>query len=435
MLVSALLLAAAAGLAEEQTTTRVSTAASGDEGNAGCYLTATSADGRFVAFVSWSTNLVPGDTNGEGDVFLRDRLLDTIERVSVSSSGAEGNSGSGTDRLAVSSSGRYVVFDSRATNLVPGDTNGVVDVFVRDRVSGTTDRVSVSTAGQQGDGDSTHPAMDETGEYVVFQSKATNLVAGDTNGHEDVFIRDMQAGATYLISYDYGWGPANDFSRYPDISADGRYVAFHSSASDIVAGDTNDTGDIFVCPRSGATERVSVSTAGAEANGLSGRPGISADGRYVVFDSSATNLVAGDTNGYRDVFWRDRTGGTTRRISLSSTQAQGNGSSYARDMGRTGRFVTFNSYANNLVPNDTNSHMDVFARDVVTGTTERASLAWSGAQANSVCGSYAAISDNGRFVAFYSLATNLVPDDTNGCADVFFRDLLSAPKDLVPTER
>jgi Tol biopolymer transport system component len=415
-----------------QVTERVSVNSSGAQGNgnSGSYGgRSISADGRYVAFSSLATILVPGDTNGTWDVFVRDRQRGTTERVSVDSSGAQGNSYSGFNfgfyDLSISADGRFVAFDSYATNLVPGDTNGFIDVFVRDRQSGTTERVSVATGGTQGNNYSCAPLISADGRYIAFTSYAFDLVPGDTNGFADVFVRDRQSGTTQRVSVDSGGAQGNRDSGGTSISADGRYVAFSSEASNLVSGDTNGFFDVFVRDRQNATtERVSVDSGGAQGNGNSARASISADGRYVAFKSIATNLVPGDTNALDDVFVRDRQSGTTERVSVDSGGAQGNANSEdycSPSISADGRYVAFGSYATNLVPGDTNGFTDVFVRDRQSATTERVSVNSGGAQGNSYSLS-PSISADGRYVAFDSSATNLVPGDTNGLYDVFVRD-------------
>ncbi len=285
----------------------VSVSSDGAHGNGRSYEPSISADGRYVAFESDATNLVPGDTNGSNDIFVHDRQTGVTERVSVSSDGAQGNQYSYYP--FISADGRYVAFESRATNLVPGDTNISYDVFVHDRQTGVTERVSVSSGGTQGKNNSQHPAISADGRYVAFMSYASNLVPGDTNGTYDVFVRDQQTGVTERVSVSSDGTQGNSISYAPSISGDGRYVALSSYASNLVPGDTNGTSDIFVRHRqTGVTERVSVSSGGTQGNGDSRVPAISADGRYVAFESDASYLVPGDTNGAWGVFVRDRWG-------------------------------------------------------------------------------------------------------------------------------
>ncbi len=402
-------------LAQTGTTRRVSVDSAGAEGNGTSFQGfSISADGRFVAFLSYATNLVAGDTNGVADIFVRDRATGTTERVSVDSAGAAGNGSSFEGSISVD--GRFVAFDSAATNLVAGDTNGVADIFVRDRATGTTERVSVDSAGAEGNGASSVAAISADGRFVAFLSYATNLVAGDTNGVADIFVRDRATGTTERVSVDslgtQADGESNTFST--SISADGRFVAFSSDAANLVVGDTNGVGDIFVRDRSaGTTERISVDSAGAQGNGSSNRPSISADGRFVAFNSDADNLVVGDSNGLMgrlDIFVHDRATGTTQRVSIDSAGAEGNGSSNRPSISADGRFVAYRSSSDNLVAGDTNGTFDIFVHDRAAGTTERISVDSLGTQGNGVSNA-TAISVDGRFVALYSEATNLVAGD------------------------
>ena len=281
-----------------------------------------SADGRFVAFAAWARNLAPGDTNGFGDVFVHDRGTGTTERLSADRTGTEANDT--IHQPAISGDGHVVAFVSAATNLVPGDTNGQADVFVHDRPSGTTERVSVNSDGAEGDGSSERPTLSADGRYVAFSSSATNLVPGDTNGQSDVFVHDRQTRLT---------------------------------------------------------ERVSVDSAGIQGNAASvvgpndhGAP-LSADGRFVAFTSAATNLVPGDTNGQSDVFVHDRQTRLTERVSVDSAGTEGNGDSRGASLSADGRFVAFASDANNLVPWDTNSVTDVFVRDRNSASSESSTSA------------------------------------------------------------
>jgi Tol biopolymer transport system component len=405
-----------------QVTSRESVGTGGAEGNLRSILPSISADGRYVAFVSIATNLVPGDTNGCEDIFVRDRSSGTTERVSVDSGGVQGDAMSAGP--SISADGRYVVFESLATNLVAGDTNAVRDIFVRDRLSGTTERVNVDSGGAQANGVSSWASISPDGRYVTFMSEGTNLVAGDTNATGDVFLRDRLSGTTQRVSLAAGGAQGNNFSGYGSISADGRYVSFASVATNLVAGDTNNSYDVFVRDLvSATTERVSVATGGAQANNGAVYPSISADGRSVVFFSGSTNLVAGDTNGVTDVFLHDLVSGATERVSVATGGAQGDSGSSGCSVSADGRYVAFESAATNLVAGDTNGVWDIFVRDRQSGTTERASVDSGGVQGNDGSGVYGvAISADGRFVAFDSGATNLVAGDANAATDVFVHD-------------
>jgi Tol biopolymer transport system component len=413
-------LASSAG-AWAQGTTRVSVPQSGFEGNGFSSNAAISADGRFVAFHSAATNLVANDGNAAQDVFVRDRTSGTTTRVSVPQSGFEAN-GSCLS-AAISADGRFVAFESDATNLVAGDGNARRDIFVRDRTSGTTTRVSVPQSGPEANGHSFGASISADGRFVAFQSAATNLVASDGNGTTDVFVRDRTSGTTTRVSVPQSGFEGNGFSGEPVISADGRFIAFQSAATNLVAGDGNATRDIFVRDlTSGTTTRVSVPQSGPEPNGLNERPAISSDGRFVTFISAATNLVAGDSNATRDVFVRDRTSGTTTRVSLPQSGAQGNGGSFNAAISGDGRFVAFISAATNLVAGDSNGGNDIFVRDRTSAATTRVSVPQSGPQANGASALHLAISADSRFVAFESAATNLVANDGNAAQDVFVRD-------------
>jgi len=437
----ALLLVLAGGAspagADPGTTERVSMGSDGSEGNRDSERPAISTDGRYVAFESWASNLVADDTNGTCDVFVHDRQTGVTERVSVDSGGVEGNHWSISP--TISGDGRYVAFTSRASNLVAGDTNDDWDVFVHDHQTATTERVSVASDGTQGNGCSWRPAVSVDGRYVGLSSLASNLVPGDTNEEWDVFVHDRQTGITERVSVasDGMQGDGSSLSvvgSAPSISADGRYVAFESEASNLVGGDTNHYSDAFVHDRAtGATERASVASDSTQGNSSSVDPAISADGRFVAFRSWASNLVAEDTNVRLDVFVHDRQTGTTQRVSVASdgTQAE---SEKPPCRGRPaissdGRYVAFTTSASNLVPGDTNGKGDVFIHDRQTGGTERVSVASDGMQAYSGSGVFPAISADGRYVAFDSAASNLVPGDTNRVVDVFVRDLGDADGD------
>lgn len=370
------------------TTERVSVSGTGAEGDAGSFAPSISGDGRYVAFDSDCSNLVPGDTNGVADVFVYDTQSGAIERVSVASDSTEADSDSYLP--AISSDGRYVAFQSDATNLVPSDTNGATDIFVHDRGTGLTTRMSVASDGTQGDGDSgaidplfPHPpAISADGRYVAFESDASNLVAGDNNWLTDIFVHDCDTDATTIVSVATG-GTQGDYQSYAaSISGDGRYVAFESNSANLILGDTNGARDIFVRDRNGGTTtRVSLATGGGQGNDGSYDAVISADGTHVTFDSDATNLVTGDTNGLADVFVRDLQSGETTRCSVATGGGQGAGgywgSSYP-SVSADGRYVAFESDDTNLVAGDTNAKFDIFLHDAQTGETTRCQRGHSG---------------------------------------------------------
>jgi Tol biopolymer transport system component len=325
---------------------------------------------------------------------------------------------------SISADGRYVAFRSYDTKLVPGDTNEADDVFLYDRTADTTTRVSIGSGGVEGDNDSSAPAVSSDGRFVAFRSYASNLVAGDTNEVEDVFVHDQTTGATSRVSVDSGGGQANAESDAPSISADGRYVAFGSDASNLVAGDTNGAGDVFVSDRAAAsTSRISVSSSGGQGDGASVDPSISGDGRFVAYGSYATNLVGGDSNGRTDVFVHDRLTGGARRASLTSTGGQiGPASCGACDAGSdpaissNGRFVAFVSQIAEVMSGGSDGRPDVYVFDQDAGrTVDRASLGTPGG------GDQPTITGDGRYVVFAS-DNALSPQDWNGARDVYEYD-------------
>lgn len=402
----------------QQATTRVSVDSAGGQANGLSSFSSVSADGRFVVIESLASNLVGNDTNGNYDIFVHDCSNGATERVSVDSSGAQGNGRS--LGVAVSADGRFVVFSSRATNLVPGDTNGTWDVFVRDRATGITERVSVDSSGQEGNGSSLRStlAISSDGRVVVFGSYASNLVANDTNGTYDVFCHDRSTGVTERVSVDSMGIEANDYSTSPALSADGNIVVFESAASNLISNDTNGFPDVFVHDRStGITERVSVDSLGAEANLESVQAVISCDGQVVAFESEAWNLVSNDTNNAMDVFVHDRSSGTTERVSVNSSGVEGNSGSFGPSISSDAVRVAFESFASNLVTNDTNGWNDGFVRDRSSGMTNLVTVDSSGNQGDNQSVPQG-ISADGRVVVFGSDASNLVSGDTNGVTDI-----------------
>jgi Tol biopolymer transport system component len=302
-------------------------------------------------------------------VFLHDRQTGTTTRVSVGPGGAQATGGQsgfgvGGSGLAISHDGGIVAFQSEAANLVLTDTNSARDIFTFDANMQLTTRVSVATGGGQANGFSSAPALSADGRYVAFYSSATSLVAGDTNGADDIFVHDRQTGITTRVSIGLLGAPPNSHSRKPAISADGRYVAYTSLATNLAAGDSNGVDDVFIYDtQTGATTRVSVATGGAQANGPADMASLSADGRYVAFKSTATNLVTGDTNGAWDVFVHDTQTGATTRVSMGPGGAQANSDSNYTAISANGRYVAFDSTATNLVPGDTNGNRDAFRHD------------------------------------------------------------------------
>jgi Tol biopolymer transport system component len=407
-------------------TVRVSVSSTGEQGNNVSDKRASlSRDGRFIAFETAASNFFVGDGNGRNDVFVQDRLTGTTELVSYGS--VIGSATAGGAQPSISASGRYVAFVT-PSSLVPADTNAELDVYVHDRETGARQLVSVAAAGGAGNDDSYEPSISADGRFVAFVSGAWDLVPGDTNSRADVFVRDLVSGTTERASVSSAGAQAIDFeSRNPSISGDGRYVAFSSAAANLVPGDSNLKIDVFVRDRQGkTTRRVSLGYDGSEANGPSFAAAFSADGRFVAFQSAASNLVPGDTGFKSDVFVFDRQTGTSERVSVSTAGTQGNNDSEAPAISADGRYVAFSSRSSNLIEGDTNFAADIFVRDRwatgSTGSTERVNVSSSGGQAVDYSSFDPAISGYGRFVSFQSLAANLVSGDTNAKSDVFVHE-------------
>lgn len=409
---------------------RVSVSSGGEQGNGDAWGSAISDDGRYVVFSSMATNLVMNDTNGVEDIFIHDRATGITERVSVNSTGQQANGTSVSP--AISADGRFVTFVSMASNLVAGDTNDLPDTFVHDRQTGETTRVSVASDGTQGDAGSfmDAPPLSADGRYVAFGSYASNLVPeGDVNGdgNPDVYVHDRLTHQTRRVSVASDGTQGNDWSWKPDISADGHITTFSSWSSNLVSGDTNSRLDVFVHDlQTGETSRASLSSSGEEGNGESQYSAISGDGRYVAFGSDASNLVPNDTNGQMDIFVRDRQTGQTTLASLASDGTQGDNGSIHADISGNGRHVLYDSIASNLVSGDTNDQMDLFLYARLTGITTRVSTAADETEGND-SSRLPSIAADGCAMSFASFATNLIPDDTNGSQDIFVYTQTCAP--------
>jgi Tol biopolymer transport system component len=420
---------------------RVSIRSDGGQANAGSSGPVTDGTGRCVAFHSDASNLLPqgaaGDTNQFRDVFLFDRETSEIERVSVTESGGQANGPSQMQgfRPAIDRDCTCVAFSSDASNLVAGDTNGATDVFVRDLRDETTILASTGAAGI-GNGASSFPSISSDCERIAFQSSASNLVDGDTNLVSDIFVYDRSTGETVRVSENLG-DEANGPSISPAISADGDCVAFASAASNLLPGDTNGVMDIYVSCEGRIRCRASVSSSGREANAVSFLPSISADGRFVAFKSNASNLVPDDRNGVPDVFLHDCQTGVTRRVSINSLGQEGNDIAIPPSISGDGNRIAFGSYASNLLPGQSvRGRSQVYVRDRQTMATGLVSAAPSGAAANnSVPDVPPSISLDGEFIAFASSASNIVPGDTNQALDAFICAVIqpTAPPSGSPT--
>src|SRR5438477_429432 len=405
-----------------------------------------SADGHFVLFLSSANNLVTNDNGRFVDVFLRNRTNNTTTLVSVNLTGAGGGNGHSVSP-AISTDGRYVTFESEASNLVANDINGVSDVFLRDLQSGTTTLLSVNSSGTgAGNGASTSPIISADGRYVAFVSAASDLVANDTNAALDIFVRDLQNGTTTLasISADRNTGGSGD-SESPALTPDGRWLAFSSRATNLVAGVTNNQGEIYVRDlANGTTTWASANSAAimrtitnAPTRSITSfKPAVSADGRFVTFLSDAPDLATNAVDGSYQVFLRDAVSGTTRLVSVDlNGGVSGETGGAIPTISADGRYIAFDSFDGGYVSADNNNAYDVFVRDMTTDTTELISSADAAAQSltadgiSSVSGN--SVSADGRFVMFVSLADNLTANDTNDYQDVFVRDLQTGTNILV----
>jgi Tol biopolymer transport system component len=423
-----------------QTTQRVTVVPPVNPADTGGGVTQThaiSGDGRYVVFESASPSYLPEDPfNPWPDVFVRDRTTGTVELESLATDGTHGNDES--IGPVISRDGRVVAFLSLATNLAPGAPPQVLHAYVRDRAAGTTEMVSVASDGTPGDhgADNDVLALSDDGRYVAFESFSTNLVAGDTNGLVDVFVRDRRLGTTERVSVAHDGGQLWWASAGPAISGDGRFVVFMTGADGVVPGDDNHCDDVFVRDRVlGTTERVSVSSSGLQGNANSGwlLNSISADGRFVAFQSFAWNFVASDSNGVQDVFVRDRETQTTELVSVALAGGTGNGASTEPSISASGRYVAFTTVAGDIVPEGGYPSVKVCVRDRRTGTTTLASAAFDGSVSPGTC-FVPTMSADERSVAFVSGGADLVPGDENLALDVFVRDLDGGPSFVLACE-
>ncbi|MHB1459372.1 MAG: TolB family protein, partial [Armatimonadota bacterium] len=412
--------------ATASTTELISISTTNEASNNNSASASISANCRYVTFSSEASNLVAEDINGVTDIFVRDLLACTTERVSISSIGEEANGVSANP--SISGDGRYIVFASDASNLVDSDTNDHTDVFIHDMVAGTTELISVSTLGLQGNLASSKPVVNADGAVIAFNSKADNLVDGDTNTTDDVFVRNLTLGTTTRISISTT-GVQSDYDSYgSSINSSGTKVVFNSYAHNLVDGDTNGASDVFIRDLvANTTKMVSLSSNGTLGNGPSYDPSISPDGRYVAFVTSATNLIANDTNGVNDILVRDLLSETTDIVSISTFGIQGDVEARNPCVSLNGRFIAFWSAATNLDSADTNGNFDVFVRDMIVGTTERISISTAGIQAVSRGSGYPSMTPDGRYITFQSGADDLIPGDTNGKYDILLRDRIETP--------
>jgi hypothetical protein len=364
-----------------------------------------SPDGSLVVFWSVASNLVPHDRNRRADIFLRDRRSATTRRVIKGASL--------TTPAPFYFDGRLLGF----TRYSDAD-----HYFLRDLATGAIAQLDLGPEGRP-----VHLWLDDTPQLSEGASHFTFTVFDGDRNH--IYVRDLIAGETELVDVSAGGAAADGDSRRPTLSADGRYVAFDSLASDLVADDRNTAADIFVRDRTvGVTTRVSFGAFGAEANGSSEHPAISSDGRYVAFESYASNVVADDSNAARDVFLHDRLSGVTRRISVGPGGLQADGDSFGPKFVGP-RLVQFGSTAANLTPRDVNERFDTFLYDVDAQTTRPSGVvpALTRRPARRRATTPLVFSRDGLWVGFVDSESDYVPGDTNRRSDAFVYGPLAQP--------
>lgn len=420
--------------------TRISIGYDGSQADGDSYNPIISNNGRFVMFASDATNLVPYDTNGTTDVFVFDLETEVMERVSVASNGVQGNKRSGFDNLAdISNDGRYVVFSSEASNLVADDNvecqqsylndkgelvtiiSNCMDVFLKDRLTNVTRLISLSSLGAHGNGYSYLPSMSADGRYVAFASSADNLVENDHNEFIDIFAHDLHTGETRRVSVATGGAEANALSFFNTISANGRYVVFETFANNLSPDDTDNQLSVYMHDlQTGETSHIAVGFPATIYDRYALMPNVSADGRYVSFLSDLRDGHEGDAQIYR----RDRQAGTTEIVSLSAGGDQGNKAAYWSSISDNGQWVAFVSQADNLVNAGgtvCNDCENVYLKDMATGdiTLISKSIAGNYAGNSKKYPAITSISGDGSRVVFDAISNNLVLGDSNGHSDIF----------------
>ncbi|MCA9958935.1 MAG: carboxypeptidase regulatory-like domain-containing protein [Anaerolineales bacterium] len=386
-------------------------------------------NGRFAVFESVATNLVPDDANNQRDIFLYTQATNQLTRVSVDATGADADGDSYNP--AISPDCRFIVFESDATNLVPGDTNNVSDIFLYDRDLSAMERVSVATGGGQANGPSFYPAISGNGRFVAFASLAQNLVITDTNLFLDIYVHDRETTTTELITVGYDGTASSASSYYPAISYDGRFITFYADGGNLIPGD-GPFADVFLYDRqTSSMTRVSNGLGGGEANGSSFLPDISGDGRFLSFTSEASDLVEGDNNGRYDVFLFDQETESMTLLSNNAAGEPGNDHSLVPFLSIDGRYLTYFSYASNLSANDTNGQTDAFWLDRETGELWLLSQTADGSAGNGES-IFAVVADDGQTAVFESIANDLTADDSNDKRDIFLAMFISTAPPPAP---
>ncbi|MCA9934181.1 MAG: PD40 domain-containing protein [Anaerolineales bacterium] len=422
------------------------TGSDGEEPDNGSDSPRITADGRYIVFQSYASNLVPNDTNGDTDAFVYDRIADSVTIVSLLTNGSQLEDGltAGKNAVDISDDGRYVVFHSASADADDASGQNVYeDIFLRDRELGTLTQVTHAFDGTATDGPSINPSISGDGRSIVFRSSASNLTPADNNNTYDIFVYDVASQTIHRVTQSFDGGDSNDRSipARESISADGRYIFFHSWASNLTPDDTTTlNADVFRYDRDadgngifdesgpGQTNMalISVTPDGNAVDAFSFSSAMSRNGRYVLFSSGAENLVANDSNGVGDVFLRDMLFETTELISVRTDGSQGIGNSTEGVVSEDGTIVIFQTMSA-LTSDDTNTIADIYMRDWQTGTTTLLSLGSVPANAHSY---FPIVSPNGRIVMFESDASNLIASDTNAATDIFILDT-DAPNYMV----
>ena len=394
----------------------VSVSNTGEQGNDSSFESDVSADGRWVVWTSLATNLTPGDTNGQRDIFLRNMETGEVTRINTGPAGQQADGFSGFPDI--SSDGRYVAYYCTSDAILDDDVNGERDIFLFDRETGANELVSISSTGAQANDLCNTPKLTSDGRYVAFESDASNLVPGDTNGAEDVFVRDRQLGETYRVSVSSSGAEGNDDSDAASISDDGRFVTFASDATNLVAGGSTNQTNIYLHDRlTGETTLVSGGLGGQGGNSYSWNPRISGDGKWITYEGNASDLVAGDVNEFRDIFLYDVQSEETSMVSVNDAGEQTDDDSEEPAISDDGRYIAYASQADNLVGGATTAgfNYNTFVHDRLTGTVTLASVSPTDPAPSGT--SEANISAEGAWVVFNSGDGRLDEDD-NGRTDI-----------------
>lgn len=397
---------------------RVSLDAGGAEANNASQNASFSPDGTTILFESLASNLVPGDSNGQWDIFTRNLGTGVTQRVSTDATGGQINGASNDAHF--DGTGTRIVFDSTAADLVAGaNPNGQREIVVKDLGNGAVTLVSASSSGVAGNGASLNAAFSPDGHSVAFESFATNLIGTDSNSARDIFVKNLDTGQIVRASVDAAGDEPNGQSADVAWSPDGTKLVFESNASNLIPGDTNAAYDVFVKDLvSGAITRVSTAADGTQANGYSFHAHFTADGHGVIFESLATNLLPGTPAGVREVYLKNLDTGAVSLLSADSSGTAGTNQSYAPT--QAGALTAFESNAD-LSGGGTPGRRDVYVRDAY-GADVRVSLGQGGAVANADV-FHPQIAPDGSAVLYQSAANNLITGDANSKTDIFLAQL------------